>query len=260
MTAIFISYRRRGSQGFAGRLADDLTDLFGEEQVFRDVEIRPGDDFAEVIQSAIAGCSALLAVIGPHWLTQKNDKGELRLHEPDDWVRLEIEAALDKKIWVVPVLVGGAQMPASSALPTSLRRLSRIQAFELADRRWDRDIRLLATLITRRLPGLDPPRRAVGNGRDTGEGRTGDSPARALREMGMRVIEEIGRTRSGRGSTTPAATPVWLSIGSHLARLIKKAVGLALLAGVAYFLIQRYGDPGTRRMLNEFVARITALL
>ncbi len=260
MTAIFISYRRRGSQGFAGRLADDLTDLFGEEQVFRDVEIRPGDDFTEVIQSGIAGCSALLAVIGPHWLTQKNEKGELRLHEPDDWVRLEIEAALDKKIWVVPVLVGGAQMPASSALPKSLRRLSRIQAFELADRRWDQDVWILATLLSRRLPGLDPPRRGSGAIRGTGEGRTGDSPARALREVGMRVIEEISRARKGKPYSAPRGTAGWLSIGSHLARLVKKAVGLAFLVAVAYFLIQRYGDPGTRRMVNEFVSRITAFL
>jgi hypothetical protein len=34
MTAIFMSCRRRGSEGFAGRLADDVTDLFREERVF----------------------------------------------------------------------------------------------------------------------------------------------------------------------------------------------------------------------------------
>ena len=106
MTGIFISYRRRGSQGFAGRLADDLIDRFGEGQVFRDVEIRPGEYFAEAIETAIASCSALLVMLGPHWLEHRNEKGEPRLHEPGDWVRLEIEAALTRNTWVVTILVG----------------------------------------------------------------------------------------------------------------------------------------------------------
>ena len=82
-----------------------LIDRFGEEQVFRDVEIRPGEDFAEAIETAIASCSALLVVLGPHWLEHRNEKGEPRLHEPGDWVRLEIEAALTRNKWVVPILV-----------------------------------------------------------------------------------------------------------------------------------------------------------
>jgi hypothetical protein len=85
--------------------------------VFRDVEIRPGDDFSEAIESAIASCSALLVVVGPNWLEQRNEKGEPRLHVPGDWVRLEIEAALTRDNWVVPIWVGDARMPPASALP-----------------------------------------------------------------------------------------------------------------------------------------------
>lgn len=35
---IFISYRRQESAGYAGRLYDRLTSLFGEGQVFMDVD------------------------------------------------------------------------------------------------------------------------------------------------------------------------------------------------------------------------------
>ena len=119
MAGIFTSYHRQGSQGFAGRLTDDLIDRFGEAQVFRDIRIRPGDDFKRVIQSAIAACNVLLAVIGPHWLAHRTATGKPRIHAPDDWVRLEIEAAFDRGVWVVPVLVGGARVPPASTLPTA---------------------------------------------------------------------------------------------------------------------------------------------
>jgi hypothetical protein len=185
LTGLFISYRRRGSQGFAGRLADDPIDRFGEEQVFRDVEIRPGDDFAEVIESAIASCSALLVVLGPQWLDHRNEKGEPRLHEPGDWVRLEIEAALAKNTWVVPILVGGARMPPASALPDSNQRLSRIQAFELTDRRWDRDVEQLAAMIASRIPALDHSGKTERKNRKIDRDQPADSPARALRDVGM---------------------------------------------------------------------------
>lgn len=38
MARIFISYRREGGSGFAGRLAEDLERRFGANEVFRDVE------------------------------------------------------------------------------------------------------------------------------------------------------------------------------------------------------------------------------
>jgi len=260
VAGLFISYRRRGSQGFAGRLADDLIDRFGEEQVFRDVEIRPGDDFAEVIESAIASSSALLVVLGPQWLDHRNEKGEPRLHEPGDWVRLEIEAALARNTWIVPILVGGAQMPPSSALPDSIQRLSRIQAFELTDRRWDRDVEQLAAMIASRIPALDHAGKTERKNRKIDRDQPADSPARALRDVGMRVLEEIGRARRKSPYPPQLSKRIWSSVSSHLARLVKRAISIAVLLAVAYFLIQNYGSPATRRMVNDVISRITALL
>ena len=260
MTGLFISYRRRGSQGFAGRLADDLIDRFGEEQVFRDVEIRPGDDFTVVIESAIASCSALLVVLGPQWLDHRNEKGEPRLHEPGDWVRLEIEAALARNTWIIPILVGGARMPPASALPDSIQRLSRIQAFELTDRRWDRDVEQLATMVASRIPALDHAGKTERKNRQIDRDRPVDSPARALRDVGMRVLEEIGRARRKSPYSPQPSKRIWSFVSSHLARLVKRVVSIAVLLAVAYFLIQNFGSPAARRMVNDVISRITALL
>lgn len=260
MTGIFISYRRRGSQGFAGRLADDLIDRFGEEQVFRDVEIKPGDDFAETIESAIASCSALLVVLGPQWLEHRNEKGEPRLHEPGDWVRLEIEAALTRNTWVVPILVGGTRMPPASALPDSIRRLSCIQAFELTDRRWDRDVEQLAAMIASHIPALDHCGRTARKKRQNDGDQPLDSPARTLKDVGVRVLDEIGRARRKPSYSPDLSQKIWSSIGSHLGRLVKRVISIAVLLAVAYFLIQNYGSPAARRMVNDVISRITALL
>mgnify|MGYP001823001046 FL=1 len=63
MAGVFVSYRRDDSQGFAGRLADDLSEILGAQWVFRDIEIPVGSDFTEVLHTSIAASDALLVVI-----------------------------------------------------------------------------------------------------------------------------------------------------------------------------------------------------
>ena len=95
---VFISYRRQETSGMAGRLYDRLAAHLGEDQVFMDVDtIAPGVDFAEVITQAVRSCEALLAVIGPHWLTATDQDGRRRLDDPHDLVRLEVAAALEAR-------------------------------------------------------------------------------------------------------------------------------------------------------------------
>src|SRR5262245_32220300 len=101
---IFLSYRRQESSHLAGRLYDRLADRFGEDQVFMDVDtLEPGADFAEAIFRAVASCQVLLAIIGPAWLSSADGQGRRRLDEPDDIVRLEIEAALERGVRVIPI-------------------------------------------------------------------------------------------------------------------------------------------------------------
>jgi len=145
---IFISYRREETAYPAGWLYDRLADRFGGGQVFKDVDsIQLGDDFVEVITSAVGSCDVLLALIGDEWLTITDEDGQRRLDDPNDFVRLEIEAALTRNVRVIPILVDGARMPLADELPGSLAKLVRRQALELSPARFDFDTgRLLRVL------------------------------------------------------------------------------------------------------------------
>ena len=91
---VFISYRREETAYPAGWLYDRLAQHFGAAQIFKDVDSIPlGDDFVEVIDRAVGSCDVLLALIGAQWLTITDVHGR-RLDDPNDFVRLEIEAAL----------------------------------------------------------------------------------------------------------------------------------------------------------------------
>jgi len=52
-----------------------------------------------------------------------SDEHGLRLQNPNDFVRIEIEAALARNICVIPVLIDGAKMPKEKDLPETLRPL-----------------------------------------------------------------------------------------------------------------------------------------
>ena len=144
---IFINYRREDSSGHAGRIFDALSDHFAG-RLFMDVDtIEPGIDFVEAIEQAVGSCEVLIVVIGREWLSIKDAAGKRRLDNPEDFVRLEVESALERKIRVIPVLVEGAQMPPAELLPPSLAQLARRNAIELSDTRWAYDVdRLVRTV------------------------------------------------------------------------------------------------------------------
>ena len=156
---IFISYRREDSRHAAGRLADDLSDAFGGERIFRDIEgIDLGVRFGEALEKALAACSVMLVLIGPRWLTAQDAQGRRRLERPEDWVRQEVATALARGIPVVPVLLEGAALPTSDELTADLQGLIERQKIELSDERWRGDVQSLIARLAR-LPGLErrPP-------------------------------------------------------------------------------------------------------
>jgi hypothetical protein len=131
-------------------LYDRLADRFGEGRVFIDMNaIEPGVDFAEAIFRAVAACQVLLAIIGPGWLTVTDSRDGRRLDDPDDIVRLEIEAALARGVLVIPILVEGAIMPARQDLPPSLSGLTRRQALTIQHESFRYDAGRLVTAIER---------------------------------------------------------------------------------------------------------------
>ncbi len=147
---IFISYRRDDTAPYAGRLYDALSDHFGEANVFMDIDtMEPGAQFTDVISRAVGSCDVLIALIGRQWLAAVDTKGRRRLDRSDDFVRLEIEAVLDRSAVVIPALVQDTEMPPPEELPPSLAELSRRQAAVLSDRRWRSDVANLMSAIER---------------------------------------------------------------------------------------------------------------
>lgn len=121
---VFISYRRSDSADIAGRIYDRLIGKFGKDPVFKDVDSIPlGLDFKEYLDKKVGECDVMLAVIGDRWLDASNSTGKKRLEDPADFVRIEIESALERGIPVIPLLVRGAEMPSEGALPSNLRKL-----------------------------------------------------------------------------------------------------------------------------------------
>ena len=145
---VFINYRREDAAPYAGRLYDRLTAHFGEDHVFIDIDqIDPGEDFVEVINRKVRACNIAIVAIGPRWLGATDPSGKRRLDDASDFVRMEIVAALQRKIRVIPVLVGGAQMPREQELPEVLAPLSRRNAIELSETRFHADVNRLIEAI-----------------------------------------------------------------------------------------------------------------
>ena len=122
---IFISYRRDDSAYVTGHINDLLRKEFGDEAVFTDVDnIPPGADFRSVLDETVSQCQVFLAVMGSGWMNAKDQDGQHRLLDPADFVRIEIESALERNIPVIPLLVDGVMMPPAEDLPESIRGLA----------------------------------------------------------------------------------------------------------------------------------------
>jgi len=150
---IFINYRKDDSRWNSLALYNELQKYFTKEQLFKDFNtILPGDDFVKSIEKALQQCDVLLVVIGPGWLHMKDEAGNRRLDDPDDFVRLEISTALSRDIKVVPVLIDNTPMPKELELPENMRLLYRRQFVEIDNTRFEDDVRNLAEAIKKVLP------------------------------------------------------------------------------------------------------------
>ena len=105
---IFISYRRDGGEYTAKILRDKLEDL--GYTVFFDVESLRSGNFNKELYSVIENCRDFLLILSPNALDRCKDE--------NDWVRCEIEKALQCEKNVVPVLLRGFTYPED--LPASI--------------------------------------------------------------------------------------------------------------------------------------------
>lgn len=150
--SIFISYRRRTSIDITGRVYDRLVAHFGENSVFKDVDSIPfGVNFRHHLEQEVSHCPVLLAIIDPDWLGVTDEGGSPKLANPADWVRIEIETALQRDRLVIPVLVGGASLPEESVLPEGLKALAYRQSAQV---RCDPDFHRDLDRLIQRIEGV----------------------------------------------------------------------------------------------------------
>jgi predicted RNA-binding Zn ribbon-like protein len=256
MPGIFFSYRRDDTQGFAGRLAHDLSRALGPEQVFSDIEIPFGSDFGEVLHRAIAASDALLVVIGRRWATDAGEGRRSRLFDADDWVRTEIEAALSQGKVIIPVLVGGAVMPPAMALPETIQQLTRIQAASFEDRHWDADLASLIARLRPMVPGLGEAGHQAGSHLPAESAN--ESLAQVLREIAQRVLDE-SRARSPE-RLPPRSEGVLMSTARLVLRSLRQGLGrvmkVVLVLGLLYVGARLFGDDSVLRVLDVMEARV----
>ena len=136
--SIFISYRRKEAAAEAGRLAAELP-RDGYPMFIDVVDIHVAVPWREKIKQAVNNCAVLLAVIGRDWLEMKDAQGRRRLDDPDDVMRVEIEAALKRDVPVIPVLIDDAKTPKSSDFPRAFGHwsIARPRSCGTTDSRYD---------------------------------------------------------------------------------------------------------------------------
>ncbi len=132
MAKIVLSYRRDDSLTITSWLYEKLVDRYGKESIFRDIDsIQPTENFRKRIGRALRDCDFVVAIVGPGWRGVGAD-GHARIQSANDWVRVEIETALQLDIPLLPVLVEGAEMPQPDELPASLREITEINALPVS--------------------------------------------------------------------------------------------------------------------------------
>jgi hypothetical protein len=157
---VFLCYRRDDSAGYAGRVQDRLAQEFGRDLLFMDVDAIPlGVNFATVLRNEVAKCEVLLAVIGPHWLDARDEAGTRRLDDPQDFVRIEIGAALHRNIPVIPILLDGAKVPKANQLPKDLEELSMRNGLDIRHASFHNDIDRLVRSLKGQLSEADAEKR-----------------------------------------------------------------------------------------------------
>src|SRR4051812_34631421 len=166
---VFISYRRDSDFLRTSLVTTQLEHVFDDQrsprvQVFRDIRMRLGKEWPSELAAELTAADVVLAIIGPDWLQAKDQFGRRRIDQPDDWVRKEIELALQDGKVVIPIAFGGP-MPPAEAFPPALAALADRQAAVVRDESHERDLEPLLNEIEQLRQGRLPSMAHQGGGR-----------------------------------------------------------------------------------------------
>jgi TPR repeat protein len=234
---VFICYRREETAFAARAIHDRIVQRLERESVFLDVDnIDLGVDWFNVLTERVGACDALVAVIGRNWVSSADKDGLRRIDDPDDFVRIEIEAALHRNVRVIPVLVDGAAMPKASELPESLKGLARRQGTEVSPARFEADVEKLTIALG---SILDERRRrdaaeAAEKVAETRRPVTAEAERESKKDDGSRLFSG---TRATGALSAPRSPPV---------RTYRSTIAVAIAIGIAaalVILVATFGSP-----------------
>jgi hypothetical protein len=232
MSTVFISYRRQTAAGEARALFSDLVARLGRSCVFMDVDsISLGRDFRNELQTTLAACEVMLVLIDRDWAAAKDERGQVRLENADDFVRMEIEAGLKRDIAVTPVLVKGAQMPAAEELPAEIRSLAYRNGFELSHNRWESDVREMVRRLNLNAPEPDTQVETHHRPMAPAEAGAGSVSTGAKPRVGQEGATQVAEDRRAGGLAPPTA---WQPSRTPL--VIAGVLGIMCLGGAAAWL------------------------
>ena len=184
---IFLSYRREDAAPYARLLQHELRERFPDAQVFMDLDsVEAGLPFAEVIRDAVDSCAVLVALIGRQWVTLADEQGNRWLDNSGDFVRFEVQTALERGVRVIPVLVDGASPPHRQQLPSELHKLVGLNAHKLSYDRYQYDADRLLDLIQRVLAPIGEREEA-----DRGAQEEADRKARQAKQRAAQQEAEL---------------------------------------------------------------------
>jgi hypothetical protein len=148
---IFINYRRGDEPRFTNALFKRLEQEFGRGAIMMDWEsgLDGGDRFAGEVAAQAAQAGLLLVVIGPRWA----ERLAMLDGDPEDFVRIEIEAALANGKPAIPLLVADAPAPQADELPAAIRGLVRKGAVPLRPDNFDADVGELVSALRKAFGG-----------------------------------------------------------------------------------------------------------
>jgi predicted ATPase/class 3 adenylate cyclase len=192
-------------------LQHELRERFPDAQVFMDLDsIEAGLPFAEVIRDAVDSCAVLVALIGRQWVTLADEQGNRRLDDAGDFVRFEVQTALERGVRVIPVLVDGASPLRRQQLPSGLGELAGLNAHKLSYDRYQYDADRLLDLIGRVLAPVRE-RQEAGCGAQ-------EEADRKARQAGQRTAEQEAELTVPAGTVTflltdiESSTRLWESV------------------------------------------------
>jgi TIR domain len=245
MAGVFISFRPE-DQAWATRIRASLGSRAAP------VDRGRGVNFATALKAGDPKLEAVVLIIGESWLAAVDD--------PSNPVRIEIEAALKRKMRVIPVLVDGASMPAAGALPKSLKILADLRAIVLDSGHFGSEMsRLQETLSDRPVHRFERPLKSTA-------APWGAKPARKAvdkRQATKRAATKAPARKKVSKTATPKGAAKKLAAKTTVARKVntKKAVrnGATKTAGGKFGrLFDQSKTTFTKEALDELASHMVA--